>query len=260
MGSEQDSKAMNLLGLIGHPLSHSFSQGYFTEKFSNLQLDNWEYRNFPIDDLAQLPELISLNENLVGLNVTIPYKKSVIEYLDELSEAAKTIGAVNTIQILRKQKEFKLIGHNTDAFGFRQSLKGFVKSHHERALILGNGGAAKAVNFVLQDLGIDTLTVSRSSGLKNSISYADLNEYVIKHHKLVVNSTPLGMHPNMNELPQIPYKFMSTEHLAFDLIYNPEETQFLHEAARFGAKTLNGLTMLHQQADKAWEIWSDERT
>ncbi|MCB9361577.1 MAG: shikimate dehydrogenase [Flavobacteriales bacterium] len=243
---------MNLYGLIGHPLSHSFSKKYFTEKFEKEDITNSSYELFDIDAVEKVKSILELNTNLKGLNVTIPYKKSIIPFLTELSTEAKEIGAVNTIKI----EGNKLIGHNTDYFGFKQSLKPFIEINHERALILGTGGASKAVAYALNSININCLFVSRNPKNDNEISYDDINEYVIKHHQIIVNTTPIGTFPNIDERPNLDYNLITPSHLLYDLVYNPSETVFLKEGKEHGAITLNGYQMLQLQAEKAWEIWN----
>lgn len=244
---------MKLFGLIGYPLTHSFSKKYFTEKFEKLSFTDHQYELFPIDSIKDFSTLIADNPNIVGLNVTIPYKQSIIPFLGELDETAKAVGAVNTIQV----KEGKLIGYNTDVIGFSQSLKPLLHPHHERALILGTGGAAKAVAYVLKGLGIQYYFVSRErKDISNSLTYADLNEAVFNACKMVINTTPVGMYPNVEEYPAIPYEHFTAQHLAYDLVYNPIETAFMKKAAARGAHTVNGLNMLYSQAEAAWKIWN----
>ncbi|MGZ4118699.1 MAG: shikimate dehydrogenase family protein [Bacteroidia bacterium] len=262
-----------LYGLIGYPLTHSFSKKYFTEKFEKENIADSTYELFPIVSIDLLPQLIKDNPNLRGLNVTIPYKESVIPFLDELDETAKIVGAVNCIkmepglpagQTGNKDQKSRLTGFNTDVFGFRQSIKPFLENHHERALIMGTGGASKAVEFVLKEIGIDCYFVSRDknevSGIryqdKKIFSYDELNEYVLNAFKLIVNTTPVGMFPNINEAPQLPYDLISPSHLLYDLVYNPAETEFLKRGKEKGALIVNGLSMLHQQAEEAWRIWN----
>jgi len=242
---------MKHFGLIGYPLSHSFSKKYFTEKFTNNAIDA-DYINIEIEQLVSV-DFVKQHQ-LNGFNVTIPHKQNILPFLNEIDEEAKGVGAVNTVKVLPNGN---LIGYNTDVFGFRQSLKPFLESHHERALILGTGGASKAVNYVLKNLGISVLFASRNPNNTNQIAYCDINEFVIKSHKLIVNTTPLGMSPNEDSCPEIPYQFLSTEHLLYDLVYNPAETIFLKNGKSCSAKTLNGLSMLHLQAEKAWEIWNE---
>jgi shikimate dehydrogenase len=255
---------MNTYGLIGYPLGHSFSKKYFTEKFEKENISNCEYNLFPIENINLFPQLIKDNPSLIGLNVTIPYKESVINYLDELDNTAKTIGAVNCIKITDNTtgngkilKEKKLIGYNTDAFGFKQSIKPFLEKQHEKALILGTGGASKAVEYILKEIGLDCFFVSRSKNkiVSNSFSYDELNENIMKAFKIIVNCSPVGTYPNIHEAPSIPYEFISNQHLLYDLVYNPPVTEFLKRGKEQGAATLNGLTMLQQQAEEAWRIW-----
>lgn len=245
---------MKVYGLIGKKLSHSFSQGYFSKKFSQLGLDDHHYLNYELPSINDLPELISRVKPL-GLNVTIPYKEEVLKFVDHLSEEAKQVGAINTLKINYLNGKTEIIGHNTDVFGFHRSIKPFFEGFHERALILGTGGASKAVTYVLSQLGVQITYVSRTPK-EGQLRYEDINEYVIKFHPLIINTTPIGMFPNVDEKVNIPYEYLTDKHFLIDLIYNPEETQFLKEGKARGAKTLNGLTMLHQQAEKAWEIWN----
>ncbi len=241
---------MKTYGLIGHPLSHSFSKKYFTEKFKDLSIDA-QYINCETEHLNNL-DFVKEN-NLSGFNVTIPYKQTIIPLLDELDEEAKKIGAVNTVKVLENGT---LKGYNTDVYGFKQSIKPFLESHHERALIIGTGGASKSISYVLNALGINVLFVSRIPKNSNEISYEEVNEYVLKAHFLIINCTPVGTYPNVSDAPTIPYEHISSKHLLYDLIYNPNETLFLQKGKLNGAKTLNGLSMLQLQAEKSWEIWN----
>lgn len=248
---------MKKLGLIGFPLSHSFSQKYFTQKFAELGLTDWQYNLFPIENLENFPTLILQNPDLVGLNVTIPHKVEIINYLDELDKGAEAVGAVNTIKISIYTNGKKCLkGYNTDVYGFEMSLKPLLKPHHKKALILGTGGASKAVKFVLDKLEIESQFVSRNPSA-NQLSYISLNEKILQEHFLIINTTPLGMYPNLDSCPEIPYQYLTKNHLVYDLVYNPEETLFLQKAKAQGAQTKNGLEMLHQQAEKAWEIWNN---
>ncbi|MEY5042760.1 MAG: shikimate dehydrogenase [Bacteroidota bacterium] len=247
---------MRVFGLIGYPLSHSFSVKYFAEKFNKENITNCVYQNFEIPTIDDFPQIISNNPNLFGLNVTIPYKEKVIPFLDELSLEAKIIGAVNTIQIIRNNGKIKLVGHNTDCYGFHQSLKPLLQANHHKALILGTGGAAKAVEYVLKNLGLEVLYVSRNPENNTELNYADLEGDVFKKFKVIVNSTPLGMYPNINDCPDLPYELIEKDNLLYDLIYNPAETKFMREGAKKGAAVQNGLSMLQLQAEKAWEIWN----
>lgn len=236
-------------GLIGKSLSHSFSQAYFTEKFNTLNI-NAVYNNIEVDTSEDLS--LVFNTDLAGANVTIPYKTSIIPYLDALDETASAVGAVNTI----KFENTKKIGYNTDTYGFKQLIKPFFKSHHERALILGTGGASKAVAFVLENLGVNVIYVSRNPKGENQFPYEAINENMIAFNGVIVNTTPVGMYPNIEECIALPYHALTDKHLVIDLIYNPKETLFLTKAKQQKATILNGLTMLHQQAEKAWEIWN----
>lgn len=243
---------MKQYGLIGKKLAHSFSKNYFTEKFNKENVDA-TYANFEIDEISKFPDILKNNPNLIGLNVTIPYKETIIPFLDALDETAKKIGAVNTIKIDTVTKKTK--GYNTDVYGFKQSIKPFLENQHQRALILGTGGAAKAVKFVLDELGISTIYVSRNPKKETELAYQDVSASILQTHLLIINTTPLGMLPNMNEKPSINYKALTNQHLLFDLIYNPTETLFLKEGKIRNAQTVNGLSMLKLQAEKAWEIW-----
>jgi shikimate dehydrogenase len=242
---------MRQFGLIGYPLSHSFSKGYFSEKFQKEKIIDCHYDIFPLEKIEDFKLLCEQHQNLVGLNVTIPYKEKIIPFLDELKEDAKEIGAVNTIKFIDGKK----IGYNTDCYGFEMSLKRLLRAHHTSALILGTGGASKAVEFVLKKLGISFQYVSRNKSDK-SISYDELNENIVSSSSVIVNCTPIGMCPKIEVAPEIPYNFISNNHLLYDLIYNPEETLFLKEGKLRGAQTKNGLEMLYLQAEKSWEIWN----
>ncbi|MCW3076350.1 MAG: aroE [Bacteroidetes bacterium] len=242
-----------LFGLLGKTLSHSFSKDYFEKKFGQLNLNNHAYINFEINSIDEFPALIKEHDNLKGLNVTIPYKEQIIPFLDALSADAKEIGAVNCIEFKNK----KLTGHNTDHYGFRQSIKPFLEPQHERALILGTGGSSKAVAFALKNIGVEVFFVTTSEKKdSNYFFYSDLNEMIMNAFKLIINTTPLGMKNSLNGSPPIPYEFLGPQHLCYDLIYNPDETLFLKQAQIKGATTMNGLSMLKQQAEKSWEIWN----
>ncbi len=243
---------MKTYGLIGKSLSHSFSKKYFTEKFDNQGLIDSEYINIEIETIEEFVEKVK-ELNPQGLNVTIPYKKAILPFLDDLDEVAKEIGAVNTIVF----KNGKLKGYNTDTFGFHQSIKPFFKSQHERALILGTGGASKAVEYVLKQYGVKVMFASRNDSKNNVLNWNDINEHVIKHHLLIINCTPLGMFPNIASKPAIPYSALTERHLLVDLVYNPDETLFLKQGKENGAKVINGVTMLQQQAEKSWSLWND---
>ena len=241
---------MKHFGLIGKSLRHSFSKSFFEEKFIREGISNTSYKNFELSEVKEVVELFK-DPSISGLNVTIPYKKSIIPYLDSLSSEAEEIGAVNTIVF----SNGKLTGHNTDHIGFQNSIKPFLENSMERALILGTGGASKAVIYALTKLGIDCLSVSRNPK-EDQLSYNDLNEYVFKHHLLIVNTSPVGMYPNSNQSPEIPYQHLTKEHLLVDLIYNPSETLFLKNGKKQGARILNGEAMLIHQAEASWAIWN----
>ena len=246
------SEIMLKYGLIGRNISYSFSENYFKNKFETEGIRDTQYLNFDIPNISYLPEIISENTNLKGLNVTIPYKEEVIPYLDSINKKAKRICAVNTIKIT---KNGKLKGYNTDYYGFIESVRPFLKKRHSRALILGTGGASKAIKYGLKKLDIEFKIVSRTKSDKN-LTYSDLNEKIIKNHTLIINCSPVGTYPNVNESPQIPYNFISRKHLLYDLVYNPKETLFLKKGRLQGAKTCNGYDMLVLQAEKSWEIWN----
>lgn len=242
-------------GLIGKSLSHSFSKSYLESKFIKEDKEGFQYSNFDLENLDNLLQII-IDNKLSGLNVTKPYKESVIPFLNELDVTAKEIGAVNCIKITWKSNTPYLVGYNTDYYGFAQSIKPFLEPIHQRALILGTGGASKAIAYALKNVDVDFYYVT--SGEKKSANYfhySELNEYVLNAFKLIINCTPLGMYPTTDACPDIPFEFITSEHLLYDLIYNPEETLFLQKGKANGAVTINGLNMLKLQADKAWEIW-----
>jgi shikimate dehydrogenase len=241
---------MQEYGLIGYPLSHSFSPRYFHEKFIQEQLDA-RYNSFSIASITELQKLIEESKNLKGLNVTIPYKSSVIPFLKKTSKAAKKIGAVNCIKIVKGE----LYGFNTDYIGFAESLKPLLRNDINKALVLGTGGSSKAVCYALSELGIAYQLVSSSA--KGNMSYEDIDAKTMQEHLLIVNTTPLGMYPNTNECPNIPYSFLTKAHLLFDLVYNPEETLFIQNGLRQNTSVKNGLEMLHLQAEESWAIWND---
>ncbi len=237
-------------GLIGKCLGHSFSKSYFEQKFNENRVDA-QYLNYELSEIDELIPILN-KEDLSGLNVTIPYKESIIPYLNELSEVAADVGAVNTVRF----SDGKLIGHNTDVYGFKQMIKPFFKSRHERAVILGTGGASKAIAYVLEGLGCEVIYISRNPQREDEFTYEEMNENMMTFCKIIVNCTPLGTFPEIEQCPNIPYEFVTEEHLAIDLIYNPIQTEFLKRCKDKGAWTLNGKTMLEQQAEKAWEIWN----
>jgi len=245
---------MRTFGLIGYPLSHSFSKKYFTEKFEQEHILDCRYELFPLEKIGLLESVLG-NPVLRGLNVTIPYKVQVLPYLQEMEEAAAGIGAVNCISIESRNGERYLKGYNTDAYGFETSLRPFLKAHHQKALVFGDGGAAKAVKYVLHKLGIEFISVVRTPA-EGCILYHDVTESLLDTHHILINTTPLGMSPNIESCPDIPYACLTGHHLAYDLVYNPEETLFLRQAAAAGASVKNGMEMLYLQAERSWEIWN----
>lgn len=242
-----------MYGLIGYPLGHSFSAGFFNDKFKNEGIDE-HYNLFPIEHIDVLPELLKKHPDLKGLNVTIPYKEKVIPFLAAISDDAKEIGAVNVIAVSDNGKTLK--GFNTDAIGFRESLLPLLKPEMNKALVLGTGGASKAVAYVLKKLGIEVRFVSRHEGV-GYYKYEDLTPEVIAENRIIVNTTPLGMWPNTEACPDLPYSSLSDSHLCYDLVYNPEITTFMRKSAEMGATVKNGLEMLHRQALAAWDIWNN---
>jgi shikimate dehydrogenase len=239
-------------GLIGENISYSFSKKYFSDKFSQDLFDDFTYENFDIDSIEEFPNILKNNADLKGLNVTIPYKEAIIPYMDTLSDKAFKIGAVNVIRFTKKGN---LKGYNSDWYGFKKSLEPLLLPHHKKALILGTGGAAKAIAFALEQLGIFYTYVSREA-TENAIDYNRINATTFDNFQIIINCTPLGTRPNTKEFPPIPYEFFTDKHIAFDLIYNPEETQFLKKAKKKGATVKNGYEMLIFQAEKSWKIWN----
>ncbi len=243
---------MHKFGLIGKDISYSFSKTYFADKFQKEGIKDVSYENFDLRTIKDFEDIFTNNPGIAGLNVTIPYKEVVIPYLDKLSRKAKAIGAVNTIKITKKGN---LKGYNTDCYGFKNSIKPFLKSYHKKALILGTGGASKAIAFTLNELNLDYKYISRTK-TNDNLTYDELDESIIKQYHIIINCSPVGTHPNVDEYPKIPYEALTNKHLLFDLIYNPSETLFLRQGKKQGAKTCNGLKMLELQAEKAWEIWN----
>jgi shikimate dehydrogenase len=243
---------MRRYGLIGYPLSHSFSQKYFTEKFQREGITGCVYENFPLASIDEFAALIQQHPDLNGLNVTIPYKEKVIPFLTAQSEVVQTIGACNCIKI----ENGRLTGHNTDVVGFEQSLLPLLQPHHKKALVLGTGGAAKAVHYVLNKLGIAFLEVSRTPATERQIAYQQLDEAVIHEHEVIINTSPLGMYPHINECPPLPYQALTPKHYLFDLVYNPAKTLFLQKGEEQGAAIKNGHDMLIIQAEESWRIWN----
>lgn len=247
---------MRKLGLIGYPLGHSFSKKYYQEKFESENIEGIDYDLYPISKIEDFPNLYKNDKDFYGVNVTIPYKQSVIPYLDELSPEAKSIGAVNCIQIKQSENnQAKLIGYNTDVIGFMNSLKPLLNSKHTKALIFGNGGATKAVCYALAELNIEFKVVSRTKSAK-TMTYLELTEDIIRDHKLLINCSPVGTAPNIDVCPDIPYQGITDSHLLYDLIYNPEITLFLQKGREKGASIKNGYEMLVLQAEQNWIIWN----
>jgi shikimate dehydrogenase len=246
---------MKRLGLIGYPLSHSFSVKYFGEKFSREGIRDFEYRNFPIRTVQELKLLLEEEKDLIGLNVTIPHKEKVMPLLDEIDPEAMEIGAVNTIRISRSSGKIHLAGYNSDAYGFRESLLPLLGADHQHALVLGTGGASKAVTYALEQLGIGYQYVSRNPA-EYQMHYNDLCHAVIKKHTLIINTTPLGTYPDTSAFPNIPYDLVTSGHILYDLVYNPPETKFLRLGRQKGATVKNGHEMLILQAERSWEIWN----
>ena len=247
---------MKRYGLIGYPLGHSFSQKYFTEKFDRECVDA-RYDLFPLESINELPGLIHDTEGLAGFNVTIPYKQDVIQFLDEMDDQAREIGAVNVVKITRQVNgAYRLKGFNSDAYGFTESIRPMLGPSHKRALVLGSGGASKAVIFSLRRLGVEPVGVSRrpSAGM---LTYAAIDKEILMNYTVIVNASPVGMSPIIDACPDIPYEFLTPRHVCFDLVYNPEETLFLQKASAAGAAVKNGLEMLHLQAEGAWKYWNE---
>ncbi len=248
---------MSLYGLIGHPLTHSWSAKYFNKKFENPGLNDHEYRLFPLNSAEKVLQLIHEFPDLQGLNVTIPLKISIIPFLNRFSDTAMKVGAVNCIEINRAGSEPLLIGHNTDVIGFRNSLLPLLTDSHKQALILGTGGASRAVAKVLSDLRISFKLVSRNPVNKEIIKYDEISREIIDKYTLIINTTPLGMYPQTGFSPVIPYQYLGNKHLLFDLVYNPDITLFMKKGTEAGARVCNGLKMLEMQAEASWEIWDD---
>jgi shikimate dehydrogenase len=249
---------MKQYGLIGFPLTHSFSEKYFAEKFRKEKIDDVEYMNFPLQSIGEIISLVIDNPEIYGLNVTIPYKEQVIPFLDDIDPEANEAGAVNTIKILREKNKISLKGYNTDIIGFIQSLPADISKKHKNALVFGTGGASKAVVCGLNKLKIKYQLVSRT-GKPGCVTYKDLDEKTIRKNTLIINTTPLGMYPDTGSFPDIPYWYLSEQHLLYDLIYNPSVSSFLIEGKKIGADVMNGLQMLKNQAEESWKIWNSGR-
>lgn len=242
---------MRVFGLLGKTLKHSFSKGFFSKKFSDLQITDCVYENFELPSIDALHDLLKNNPSIKGLNVTIPYKEEVIPFLHTKNNLVENIGACNCIKI----DNGKLNGYNTDVIGFQLSLEKCLQPQHKKALILGTGGSSKAVQQALKNLGIGFKNVSRSKS-EQAISYSELDKETLSEHLLIINTSPVGMYPNVHEAPQLPYDFITDQHLLFDLIYNPKKTVFLQKAEERGANTCNGAEMLVLQAEESWRIWN----
>lgn len=255
---EGDTDFMRTFGLIGFPLSASFSKQFFADKFADEGIIDCKYELHPIPQAKEILDLIEADPKLCGLNVTIPHKVNVMPYLTELDDAAEKIGAVNCISIDQSGAQPQLKGYNTDVYGFEESLKPLLKPHHQKALIFGDGGAAQAVKYVFNQLGIPFISVVRNAQ-PNAVLYSSVTKEVLEEYTILVNTTPLGMFPNLESFPPIPYQHLSDQHLAYDLVYNPEETQFLAKAKAQGAAIKNGLEMLHLQAERSWDIWNNNQ-
>jgi shikimate dehydrogenase len=253
----EEGKKLNkkTFGLVGKKISYSFSKGYFTDKFLNQGLTNHEYLNFDLESIQDFSKVIQkFHSTLKGVNVTIPYKQEIFKFLDDIDDTAKEVGAVNTVKYT---DQGKLIGYNSDVVGFEQSIVPLLKPHHTKALILGTGGASKAVSYVFKTLGIDCVKVSRNAFEKREILYDDLTKPLLSEYTIIINCSPVGTFPNVNQKPAIPYQFITHDHLLYDLIYNPKETSFLSEGMKKGARTKNGYEMLVLQAEESWRIWNE---
>ena len=245
---------MDKYGLIGYPLGHSFSIGYHNQRFADEGI-NAKYVNFEIPSIDELPEVLSSNPELKGLNVTIPYKEKVIPFLDYVSPEARAIGAVNVIRVEHEGKNIRLKGYNSDVIGFTQSIEPMLEDCHKKALVLGTGGASKAIAYGLKALGIESVFVSRYER-PDTIQYKSITPEVVKEYNVIVNCTPMGMYPKTEECPELPYEAMDEHNILYDLIYNPDETLFMKRGAERGAQTKNGLEMLLLQAFASWEFWN----
>lgn len=251
---------MDQFGLIGYPLKNNFSKDFFTKKFNELGLIEYSYRNFPLPDIELVKDMLLFHPTIKGFNVTIPFKQEILKMLHEIDISALEIGAVNCVKVIRESAnldEYKLIGYNTDVYGFEVSLINFVKdiSKIKNAIVIGNGGAAKAIKYVLQKHGVQMITLTRQA-TEDCIGYEDLSRDIIESSQLIVNCTPVGMFPDVKDLLPLPFDFINDSHYCYDLIYLPEEPSFLNEAKMRGASIKNGLEMLHLQAEKSWEIWT----
>lgn len=248
---------MKTYGLIGHRLGYSFSRKFFTEKFAAENLEHHEYLNFELDSINEFPGIFDSEKNIAGLNCTIPYKQQIMQFMEEIDEEAARIGAVNTVKITYLDGRRILKGFNTDSYGFENSLQPMLEEKHKKALILGTGGASKAIKYILEKLQISYLSASIEDDLfENEIRYNQITDELLKEYLIIIHATPIGTFPNVDNCPDIPYKSITSDHVLFDLVYNPEETLFLKKGKAQGAKTKNGLEMLHLQAKRSWEIWN----
>lgn len=248
---------MRRFGLIGYPLSHSFSAGYFAKKFAEAKITDAIYENFPIESIDGFQDLLKKHPDIAGLNVTIPYKEKIIPFLNEIDMEANEIKAVNTIKFIKGQDgKVALKGYNTDVYGFEQTIRPLLENHHKKALILGTGGASKAIKFILAKLNISYISATIDAPQEHEIKYEDINKQMLEERLLIINATPLGTFPKVDTCPVIPYDYITPRHVLYDLVYNPEVTLFLEKGKAKGAKIVNGLQMLHLQAEKAWSIWN----
>jgi len=246
------SEEQKTYGLVGKSISYSFSEKYFTEKFKKNKIQNCTYKNFDLNNIKDLVSILKEND-LKGLNITIPYKEQVLSYLDEIEDNAKLIGAINTIKI---NKDKTLTGYNTDFIGFINTLRPYINSNCKKALILGTGGASKAIEYGLKKLNIESKKISRNKK-KGDLTYLEIDSDLIKEYQIIINTTPLGTYPDIENYPDIPYKYLTKKHICYDLIYNPDETKFLRKSKKKGAITVNGLRMLEIQAEESWKIWNN---
>ncbi len=247
---------MREFGLIGYPLEHAYSQKYFTDKFEKEGITDAKYKLFSINEISKLRNIIVSHPKLVGLNITTPYKELVIPFLDEIDKTILKLGTVNTVKIFRDGQSYRLKGYNTDVAGLDKTFDMLDLPINTKALILGSGGSGKTLAYILKRRGIEYKNVSREPKNLEQLPYNKLTESVLKHHNLIINASPVGMFPNVTNAPNIPYNFITSNHICLDLVYNPEETMFLKKCKEQGAVTVNGLTMLFEQADKAWEVWN----
>lgn len=247
---------MREFGLIGYPLGHAYSQKYFEDKFKALGIKDAKYMLFPISEISKITNIINSHPNLIGLNVTTPYKELIIPFLHDLDKVILRLGTVNTIKITRSEDKYLLKGFNTDVFGLNKTFDNLNLPDGSRALIFGSGGSGKTVSFVLKERGIPCTNVSRNPQNLQQMAYSNITESVLRHHNIIINASPVGMYPNIDSCPQIPYDYITKNHICIDLVYNPAQTLFLKNSTIKGAQTVNGITMLYEQADKAWEIWN----